>query len=119
MIIRGATGRKIPHGRVEAGDILYFINNNAEGFVRAKGKVKSAFHSEKMNADESRALVEKNQTKLRLSEKQQKRWAGKRYIVLIEVSEVKEIQPFAIDRSKYSSMDDWLLVNQIESVLLG
>jgi len=116
MIIRGATGRKLPHGRVDAGDILYFINNNAEGLVRAKAKVKSAFHSEKMNEDESRALVMKNQVQLRPTEKQMKRWAGKRYLVLIEVSDVKEIQPFAIEKSKYSNMDDWLLVEKIESV---
>ena len=116
MIIRGATGRKLPHGRVDKGDMLYFINNNSEGMVRAKAKVKSAFHSEKMNEDESRALVMKNQVQLRLTEKQMKRWAGKRYLVLIEVSDVKEIQPFAIEKSKYSNMDDWLLVEKIESV---
>ena len=118
MIIRGATGRKLPHGRVDAGDILYFINNNAEGLVRAKGKVKSALHSEKMNEYESRALVEKNQSKLRLTDKQMKRWAGKRFIVLIEVSEVTEIQPFAIDKCKYGNMDDWLPVEKIESAMM-
>jgi hypothetical protein len=116
MIIRGATGRKLPHGRVNAGDVLYFINNNAEGMVRAKGKVKSAFHSEKMTEDESRALVEKNQSKLRLTDKQMKRLAGKRYIVLIEVADVKEVAPFAIDKSGYGNMDDWLPVEKIETV---
>ncbi len=117
MIIRGATGRKLPHGRVDAGDMLYFINNNAEGMVRAKAKVKSAFHSEKMNEGESRALVEKSQPKLRLTDKQMKRWAGKRYIVLIEVADVKEVHPFAIDKSAYGNMDDWLPVGKIESVI--
>ena len=116
MIIRGATGRKLPHGRVNAGDVLYFINNNAEGMVRAKGKVKGAFHSEKMTEDESRALVEKNQPKLRLTDKQMKRWAGKRYIVLIEVADVKEVAPFAIDKNGYGNMDDWLPVEKIETV---
>jgi hypothetical protein len=119
MIIRGATGRKIPHGRVDAGDMLYFINNNAEGMVRAKAKVKSAFHSEKMTEDESRALVEKNQPKLSLTEKQVKRWAGKRYIVLIEVVDVKEVKPFTIDKSAYGNMDDWLPVEKIETVRIG
>lgn len=118
MIIRGATGRKLPHGRVHAGDLLYFINNNAEGMVRAKAKVKSAFHSEKMTEEESCTLVEKNQPKLGLTEKQVKRWAGKRYIVLIEVVDVKEVSPFAIDKSNYGNMDDWLLVERIESVKL-
>ncbi|MBM3126804.1 MAG: hypothetical protein FJZ87_17345 [Chloroflexi bacterium] len=118
MIIRGATGRKLPHGRVDKGDMLYFINNNAEGMVRAQAKVKSAFHSEKMTQDESHALVKKNQPKLSLTEKQFKRWAGKRYIVLIEITEVKEIQPIAIDKSNYGNMDDWLLVENIKSVAM-
>jgi hypothetical protein len=117
MIIRGAMGRKLPHGRVDAGDVLYFINNNAEGTVRAKAKVKSAFHSEKMTEDESNALVNKNQPKLSLTEKQMKRWAGKRYIILIEVADVKEVHPFVIDKSAYGNMDDWLPVGQIESVI--
>ncbi len=119
MIIRGATGRKLPHGRVDVGDMLYFINNNAEGAVRAKAKVRSVFHSEKMTEDESRVLVEKNQSKLRLTEKQMKRWAGKRYIVLIEVADVQEVPPFAIDKSNYGNMDDWLPVEKIDSVAMG
>jgi len=118
MIIRGAAGRKLPHGRVDAGDVLYFINNNAEGLVRAKAKVKSAFHSEKMTEAESRALVEKNQPKLSLTEKQMKPWAGKRYIVLVEVADAQEIPPFAIDKSDYGNMDDWLPVEKIESVAM-
>jgi hypothetical protein len=116
MIVRGATGRKLPHGRVDAGDVLYFINNNAEGMVRAAANVRHAFHSEKMTADESITLVKKNQSKLQLTEKQMKRWAGKRYIVLIEVQEVKEVSPFAIDKSNFGNMDDWLLVGEIASV---
>jgi len=39
IIIRGATGRKVPYGKVNVGDILYFINNNAEGEIKAKGVV--------------------------------------------------------------------------------
>lgn len=35
MVIRGAAGRKVPHGRVNVGDILFFINNNGEGIVKA------------------------------------------------------------------------------------
>ena len=116
MIIRGATGRKLPHGRVHAGDVLYFINNNAEGVVRAKSVVRSAFHSEKMDEAESKTLVEKNQDKLCLTEKQLARWAGKRYLVLIEVAEVEEVAPFGIDKSGYGNMDDWLTVEKIEAV---
>jgi len=36
MIIRGATGWKLTYVHVNEEDVLYFINNNAEGKVRAK-----------------------------------------------------------------------------------
>lgn len=116
MIIRGATGRKLPYGRVNEGDILYFIKNNAEGKARAKGIVVSVFNSEKLNQDDSISLVKKNQKKLLLTETQFQKWAGKRYIVLIEVGEVEEIESFEIDKSNYGNMDDWLYVENIEKV---
>ena len=59
MIIRGATGRKMPYGRVNKGDVLYLINNNAQGQVQAKGIVSAVFNSEKMDQQESKNLVDK------------------------------------------------------------
>ena len=116
MLIRGATGRKMPYGRVNPGDVLYFINNNAEGKVRARASATSVFNSEKMSPEESTQLVENNQDKLQLSPQQFKKWAGKRYLVLIEVEQFEEIPPFEIDKSDYGNMDDWLPVEQIEAV---
>ena len=116
MIIRGATGRKLPYGRVNQNDVLYFINNNAEGLVRASAKVKSVLNSEKLTEEESAQLVDRYQDKLQLTKKQYDRWAGKRYLVLIEISEVESIEPFRIDKSDFGNMDDWLPVEQIEKV---
>lgn len=116
MIIRGATGRKLPYGRVNEGDVLYFINNNSEGVVKAKAIVDSVFNSDKMTTEESVALVKKHQDKLNLSESQFKKWAGKRYIVLIGLKKIEEIKSFAIDKSNYGNMDDWLPVEKISSV---
>lgn len=116
MIVRGATGRKLPYGRVDAGDVLYLINNNGEGQVKAKAVVSDVFNSVKMTKEESIALVEKNQDKLQLTKKQMKRWAGKRYIVLIEVKSGEAIDAFEIDKSDYGNMDDWLPVENIENV---
>lgn len=116
MIIRGATGRKLPYGRVDEGDVLYFINNNAEGKIRARAVVVSVFNSDKMEEEESIDLVEKNQKHLQLSDKQFEKWAGKRYLVLIGVKDIKEIENFAIDKSSFGNMDDWLLVEDIKMV---
>jgi hypothetical protein len=116
MIIRGAAGRKVPHGRVHAGDVLFLLKNNAGGTVLAKALVTTAFHSDKMSEEESIALVQRNQPKLNLTESQFGRWAGKRYLVLIEVDNVQAVSPFPIDKSNYGNMDDWLPVGTIDSV---
>jgi len=117
MIIRGATGRKVPYGKVNIGDILYFINNNAEGEIKAKGVVLSVFNSEKMTKDESIALIKKYQDKIKLTAKQFQKWVGKRYIVLIEVKNIEKIQYFQFNREIFKNkMDDWLLVENIETV---
>lgn len=116
MLIRGAAGRKLPHGRVHAGDRLFFIRNSADGLVRASAQVCGAFHSEKLSLEESRNLVEENQARLQLGPELAKRWSEKRYLVLIEVQDVTALEPFAIDRSAYGNMDDWLPVGDIETV---
>ncbi len=48
MIIRGATGRKLPYGRVFKGDMLYFIENKGDGLVKARAKVKDVLNSEQL-----------------------------------------------------------------------
>ena len=118
MIIRGAAKRKIPHGRVYEGDVLYFIRNNGEEKVKAVGLVSSVLHSEELSVEESFETIIKNQDKLQLPDKQFEKLAGKRYLVLIALNEVEEVEPFPIAKSKFSATDDWIPVGKIESVYL-
>jgi hypothetical protein len=119
LIMRGAAGRKLPYGRVEPGDILYFIRNNGEGKVAASARVSSVLNTDKLSPAESQRMIEANQDRLQFTPQQKKRWAGKRYLVLIEVENVVAVAPFPIDRSQYGTMDDWLPVGNIETVKLG
>ena len=116
MIVRGATGRKLPYGRVQVNDCLFFIQNKGDGMVRASARVREVFNSEKLTEEQSAELLQSNQSKLQLTPEQVKRWAGKRYLVLIEVTNIQPLEPFAIDRSAYGNMDDWLPVDKIENV---
>lgn len=116
MIIRGATGRKLPHGRVFPGEVLWFVENNGDGLVRCCARVKNVFNSEKLTEQESHNVLSEHQQMLCLSPNQIKRWGGKRYLVLIEVENLQEVEPFAIDRSNYGNMDDWLPTNDIDSI---
>ncbi len=118
MIIRGAAGRKIPHGRVFENDVLYFVLNNASAKVFARAVVKKVINSEKLTPPESAKLIEDNQSKLRLTEKQLDRWSGKRYLVLIEIENPEELTPFAFNKGEFTNMDDWLPVEDINKVKL-
>ena len=69
MIIRGASGRKVPYGMVKEGDILYFINNNGEERIRARGEVISVYDSEKLSVEESFETIIRNQDKLQLPDR--------------------------------------------------
>jgi hypothetical protein len=115
-ILRGATGRKMPYGRVNPGDVLYFLKNDAEGLVRASAIVKSVLNTPALSAAESAQLVEQYQAELQFTPKQITRWSGKRYLVLIEVEQTAPVEPFGIDKSSYGNMDDWLPVGDIHTV---
>ena len=116
MIVRGAAGRKLPYGRVQAKDRLFFIQNKGDGMVRASARVSEVFNSEKLTEEQSAELLQSNQSKLHFTPEQVKRWSGKRYLVLIEIANIQPLEPFAIDRSEYGNMDDWLPVDKIEKV---
>jgi hypothetical protein len=116
MIIRGAAGRKMPYGRVHQGDALYLINNDGSGLIQAKAEVSRVIQSEKMTKEESSEFVMGFQEQLQLTKNQFNRWAGKRYIVLVEIEQTKEVTPFKIDRSNFGNMDDWLMVGKIGDV---
>jgi hypothetical protein len=118
MIIRGAEGRKLPYGRVNRGDILYFLNNNGEGKIRAKGIVASVLNSEKLTVEESFETIIRHQDRLQLPDEQFARIAGKRYLVLIGLSEIEEIEPFSFDRSDLTNTDDWIAVENINGYIL-
>ncbi len=118
MIIRGAMGRKLPYGKVNEGDILFFIENKGDGLVKAKATVSEVFNSEQLTKEDSLKLIESNQPKLLLDNGLMKRFGGKRYLVLISIKDFCEIENFKIDKSEFGNMDDWLPVGNIDTVII-
>jgi hypothetical protein len=115
MIIRAASGRKIPHSRVFAGEQLYFMKKGSAK-ISATATVKSVRNYVKLSDDEIDKIMADNQDKLNLSKKQQERW-HKKCICLVEFEDVREISPLDFDHQ--SNMDDWLIIEKIEDVVVG
>jgi len=118
MIIRGDMGRKLPYGRVKKGDALYFVENKGDALVKAKANIASVFESEKLSKEDSINLVEESQERLLLNTGMMKRFAGKRYVILLELKDFEALEAYKIDRSDYGNMDDWLPVENIKKVKL-
>lgn len=115
MVIRGAAGRKIPHSRVFKGEDLYFMKKGSKK-ISAKASVVKVENYTKLSLDDSLKVIQENQDKLNLSEKQIKRW-NKKCLCLVEFNNLEEIEP--LDFEYQNNMDDWLIVEKIEDVLVG
>lgn len=115
MVVRGAAGRKIPHSRVSNGEIIYFMEKGTFK-ITAKGIVKNVQNYVKLKDEEIKKVMEENESKLNLTEKQKKRW-HKKCLCLVEFSNVEEIKPLDFDHQ--SNMDDWLIIDKIEDVVVG
>ncbi|MDO5844667.1 MAG: hypothetical protein Q4Q53_05955 [Methanocorpusculum sp.] len=115
MVIRGAAGRKIPHSRVFEGETLYFMKKGSAK-ISATATVKSVQNYVKLTDEEINKIIEENQNKLSLTDKQKEFWHRK-CLCLVEFDNVKEITP--LDFEKQSNMDDWLILDKIEDVVVG
>lgn len=115
MIVRGAAGRKIPHSRVFEGEKLYFMEKGSSK-ITVSATVSKVENYIKLSEDEIKKILEENQPKLNLSEKQKVRW-HKKCLCLVEFSDVEKIEPLEFDHQ--SNMDDWLIVEKIEDVVVG
>lgn len=115
MIVRGAAGRKIPHSRVFEGETLYFMEKGTSK-ITAMATVISVENYIKLTDEESIKILDENQNKLNLTDKQRNRW-HKKCLCLIEFKDVKEIAP--LEFAHQGNMDDWLIIEKIEDVVVG
>jgi hypothetical protein len=69
-----------------------------------------------LSDEEISNVIDSNQGKLNLSEKQKARW-HKKCICLVEFADVKEIDSLPFDHQ--GNMDDWLIIKKIEDVVVG
>jgi hypothetical protein len=116
MVVRGASGRKIPHSRVFEGEILYFMEKGTAK-ISARAIVKSVQNYVKLTEDEIIKTLSYYQDKLNLSDNQKTRW-HKKCLCLVEFKDVIAIEP-ALDFDHQGNMDDWLIIEKIEDVVVG
>ena len=92
MVVRGASGRKIPHSRVNKDEELYFMQKGTKK-VSAKARVVNVENHVKLLDSEIEEKL--SNPKLNLTDKQKERW-HKKCLVLIEFEDVLYSYPFLI-----------------------
>lgn len=118
MIVRGAAGKKVPlGGRVKVNDVLYFVETQSNFLVTHKAYVSNVLETDKMTEEESVAFINKYNKELNLAKHQYNRWAGKKFLCLIEISNIEEIQPFKYRRD--NNMDDWIITDTIDEIKIN
>lgn len=115
MVVRGATGRKIPHSRVFPGERLYLMKKGS-GVITAAAVVQEVFNHTKLTDAQIEQVFDDHRHELRLSPAQRKRW-HKRCLCLVRFAQVESIPPLQFERQ--GNMDDWLIIERIEDVLVG
>jgi len=115
MVVRGAAGRKIPHSRVFEGEALYFMKKGTAK-ITAMAMVENVQNYVKLSDDEILKMLEANQERLQLSDRQKERW-HKKCLCLVAFKDVKEIPPLDFDHQ--GNMDDWLIIEKINDVVVG
>lgn len=115
MVVRGAAGRKIPHSRVSADELLYFMEKGS-GKITASAKVTEVENFVKLSDEEITETLKDRQPMLNLTEKQKVRW-HKKCLCLVAFADVREIEPLEFDHQ--GNMDDWLIIEKIEDVVKG
>ena len=115
MVIRGAMGRKVPHSRVFKDEILYFMEKGTKK-ITVKAIVKNVLNYVKLEDNEISKIIEENNKKLLLTDKQKERW-HKKCLCLIEFENIEQIKPLDFDHQ--NNMDDWLILDKIEDVVVG
>jgi len=115
-IIRGATGRKLPYGRVNIGEALYFVETDGTKVIKGKAIVSSVYFSAPLTVEDSKNLILSEQPYLNLTDEQLKRWIGKKRLSFIEVKDAALLEePLIYDRK--DNMDDWITVESLEDIL--
>lgn len=114
FLLRGAMGKKIPYGKIKKGESLYFAHAGGAPQIQAQGYASRVVETDKLGREQSIALISGFEDKLLLSKTQEKKYAGKRYLVLVEVSEVEPVDAFMVNPAKVEGTEDWLVARNID-----
>lgn len=90
MLARGTGSKKPPYKHVFSGDRIFFVNEKLE--IVLCGEVTAVVNIKKTDDPEYRELILTHKEDLNISQHEAKKLMRKNYLVLISLSEVKQVK---------------------------
>ncbi len=92
MIIQGFDEINVPHWTFTEGDVIYFANDGGNNEIKARGIAELVIFSHPLSREESFEMIIKNQERLMLPDDQFYKLAGKRYLILAGIKDIKPVE---------------------------
>jgi hypothetical protein len=118
MLVRGSIGKKLPYGKVSAGDRLFFATgNSSRNVVKAAASAGDVFDSPKLTGIEPECLLADHASHLQLSDVEMAKWSVKKYLTLIKLEDLSPVVPFTIAARGNGEDDDWIVLDNIDEII--
>lgn len=96
MIVIGSYGKKFPYGQIHVGDTVFLTETDNGGLITARAAICNILCTHKVSTEEAAVILVGNKEKLNLSSQGFQKLIGKKYLVLIEFSNIENIEPVKI-----------------------
>jgi ASC-1-like (ASCH) protein len=118
---RWYVNRVAPWNRIKVGDTVYF--KEAGEFISAKSRVLRVIQYKDLDKNMVKTIVGEYGKRISPGTKPKEfiEWiferGNKRYCILIFIGDIKQIEPFEIDKTGYGSAAAWLCVGNITKLM--
>lgn len=96
MIVLASYGKKFPYGRIHIGDMAYFTEKSNCSLIRAKAVICNVLCLEDVSKEEAAVILVGNKEKINLTATGFNKLIGKKYMILIEFSNISLIESVRI-----------------------
>ena len=106
--------KRTPYKNIQDGEIIYFKESGEKVSVRAI--VEKALFFDDLNEDKIREILQEYGKRIGVDNSHVKDLIDKKYCTLIFLKDVKEINPFKINKKGYGLMSAWISIDDINKL---
>ena len=106
--------KKTPYNSISKGDIVYFKDSGKP--VTAKAEVSKVLFFDNLDESKVRNILRKYGKQICIPESYAKNLLGKNFCTLIFLENVKEVEPFHVDKRGYGMMAAWITLEDISQI---